>query len=84
MYVVSMTANISWVGDGASAMSVPSAQTLQFQVTPQAPAQVLPATWDVPTQTEFQTAVTLAATTINNLITAAVTTRLQGFATGGG
>lgn len=88
MYQLRYTLNVDWVGDGAGAMSVPSAQTKGFSQS----ARVLVPGGDAPTQANFNTALSGAAGTpaagsmANDLSTqiAAALAQIQGFATGGG
>ena len=69
---------IAWVGDGAGAMSVPSAQAL-FAAN-LAPIQVPGG--DAPTTGNITTACTTAGTNLATFFNASIA-QIQGFATGG-
>ena len=98
MYVVEVLVRIGWVGDGMGGAGLGQSQAnvggMSAGLTP-GPifnAQVLQGLQregvaavnpDAPTQTEFRTAMTLAATDLNtNFLTTANVSTLQGYASG--
>jgi hypothetical protein len=75
-----MTADIAWVGDGAGAMSVPSAQRLKMVIP--APYTQVPG-GDAPSTANISAACLTASTALAALFNAQIG-QIQGFATGGG
>lgn len=73
---------IAWVGDGASAMSVPSAQVLTVNIAPNLGSSQQVPGGDAPSTTNVSTACTNAATALAALLNAKIG-QIQGFATGG-
>ena len=76
-YRLTYTVNISYIGDGAGAESVPFAQTLQVNGN----QQVLPIGGTL-SATSISNATSLMATDVNTQF-GAVLSQIQGFATGG-
>lgn len=81
-YVVKYSATYEWIPDGAGSMSVPNAQKLTFFQSGGVYGPIAVAGGDAPTQNQFQTAATAVGTDLSAQITTAITTRLQGFASG--
>lgn len=96
-WAIQMTLDIGWIGEGsggASFVARPQANIAGYGSTPypgvsfnaqtirfQQAEQVIP-TASPPTQANFQSAVTSAATDLNSQLTAAVVAVLQGWASG--
>ena len=86
-FVITYQANISWIPDGASAMSVPSAQTLQFSnqppgTNPLGGGVAVPG-GDNPSTANLNTACVAVGAALSTAMQA-VQPRIVGFATGGG
>jgi hypothetical protein len=79
-YVLKYSMEVAWVGDGANAMSVPSAQRKKFVQT----SAVLVPGGDSPSAANFNTAITGGMTTDLEAQVLANLGQLQGFSTGGG
>jgi hypothetical protein len=85
-YALKYTLDVVWIGDGANAMSVPSAQKKKFVQT----ALVQVPGGDAPTAANFNTAIGTTAPLAGSMaadLEAQVLAnlgQLQGFATGGG
>lgn len=77
-YVLRMSADIAWVGDGCGPMSVPSAQRLKEVVVPATPVPGA----DAPSSANITSACNTAAVALAALFNANLT-QIQGFATGG-
>lgn len=79
-YGLKYSLDVVWIGDGASAMSVPSAQRLKM-----AQSSIVPVPGgDAPTAANFNTAISGAMTTDLEAQVLANLGQIQGFATGGG
>lgn len=79
-YGLRYSLDVVWIGDGANAMSVPSAQKKKF--TQSSIVQVPGG--DAPSAANFNTAITGGMTTDLEAQVLANLAELQGFATGGG
>jgi hypothetical protein len=78
-WALSAGVNISWVPDGAGAMSVPSAETLQFN---QAATLIALTTTGTISAANIATAVTALGTAINSNFGTLNLGTIQGWATG--
>ena len=84
MYLVSMTAKISWAPDGAGPETVPNAQTIEFSLGSQGANSgsfVLVPGGNAPTTGNINTAIVAAGAAISTAAQAAIA-QIQGFATG--
>jgi hypothetical protein len=86
-FVLTGQVNISWIPDGAGAMSVPSAQTLQFSNQPPGTAALgggisVPGS-DNPSTANLNTAAVAFGAALSTFLQANQP-RIVGFATGGG
>lgn len=82
MYILKWTASVSWVGDGAGPMSVPSAQTLKIASGQYGGSVIVPG-GDAPSGANLTAAGVTAGVNIGSGLNTNLG-QIQGFATGGG